>query len=230
MAEPAHSFRPSAVMQRRGTPAAGLEDFPTPPWATRALVTHVLCRPGCVELGHLVEQHAWEPACGRGHMARTLRETFRSVHATDVADWRGARVPRWHGQHAVQDFLQAGPPATPVDWIVTNPPFRLATEFVGRALGLGPRRGVAIFARTALIEGIGRFAGIYRDRPPAVVAQFVERVPLVKGRLDPRASTTTAYAWLVWQTDRPMLGTQLVWIPPCRKEIERDGDYDEGAE
>jgi hypothetical protein len=47
---------------------------------------------------------------------------------------------------------------------------------------------------------------------------------MVKGRLDRKASTATGYAWLVWELDRA--GTsKLMWVPPCRKHLERDGDY-----
>jgi len=60
------------------------------------------------------------------------------------------------------------------------------------------------------------------------VAQFSERVPMVRGRLDAKASTATGYAWVVWRKplDQP---TGLVWIPPCRKGLERLNDYDTGT-
>ena len=56
------------------------------------------------------------------------------------------------------------------------------------------------------------------------VAQYVERVPMVKGRLDRKASTATSYAWFVWESGHAG-PTELVWIPPSRKRLERDGDY-----
>jgi hypothetical protein len=47
---------------------------------------------------------------------------------------------------------------------------------------------------------------------------------MVKGRIDKKASTATGYAWLVWEKDG--LGhSEVVWIPPCRKVLEREGDY-----
>jgi hypothetical protein len=49
-------------------------------------------------------------------------------------------------------------------------------------------------------------------------------VPMVKGRVDQKASTATGYGWLVWENER-LAKTRLVWIPPCRKLLERDGDY-----
>ena len=108
-----------AVMAQRAEPNDSLDYFPTPPWATRALIEHVL-------IGHgwrrdtLAQDSCWEPACGEGHMARPLSEYFASVRATDVH-------PYGHGE--VQDFL-FNPPSRPVvDWVITNPPFRLAREF-----------------------------------------------------------------------------------------------------
>jgi hypothetical protein len=50
-------------------------------------------------------------------------------------------------------------------------------------------------------------------------------VPLVKGRLDANATTATSYAWLVWERGSNGL-PQLMWIPPCRRRLERAGDYD----
>jgi hypothetical protein len=46
---------------------------------------------------------------------------------------------------------------------------------------------------------------------------------MVKGRLTADGSTATAYCWLLWMRDVP--GTKLVWIPPCRKQLERPEDY-----
>jgi hypothetical protein len=48
---------------------------------------------------------------------------------------------------------------------------------------------------------------------------------MVKGRLDGKATTATGYAWFVWEKN--LAGTsRLMWIPPCRKQLERPGDYD----
>ena len=47
---------------------------------------------------------------------------------------------------------------------------------------------------------------------------------MVKERLDRKASTATGYCWLVWEKDM-QTKAQLMWIPPCRKTLERDDDY-----
>jgi len=47
---------------------------------------------------------------------------------------------------------------------------------------------------------------------------------MVKGRLDRKASTATGYCWLVWDKGERRK-SRLGWVPPCRKELERDTDY-----
>lgn len=228
--------RSSAVMQQRASPVHdALDDFPTPPWATRALATYLV---------DLKDLNVWEPACNRLYMANTLTEFAAAVHATDVHDYgRGG---------SLHDFLMSALPsdmaARPsffrgVDWIITNPPFVLGAEFALRALDVA-RRGVALFARCAFTEGQTRFADLFDKTPPTTVAQFTERVLLIKGRLvregtihpikGTRMSTATAYCWLIWDFGRMSVpdplglrpwATQYAWIPPCRLKLERPGDY-----
>jgi hypothetical protein len=197
-----------AVMAQRVEPSDSADDFPTPPWATRALLEHVL---GNEELS---SQTCLEPACGAGHMAKVLTEYFCAVDCSDALDY---------GYGATRDFLLYPRAANSVDWIVTNPPFRLAEEFILRSLNIA-RIGVAILARTVFLESVGRYNHIFRETPPAIVAQFSERVPMLRGRLDRNGSTATGYAWFVWMLKNTE-ASQLVWIPPCRKALERDADY-----
>jgi len=197
--------RSHAVMAQRKEPHDSLDFFPTPLWATRALCEHVIDLRGTV---------VWEPACGEGHMARALKEYAAVVRASDVYDY---------GYGDIADFLwYQDRPGT--DWIITNPPFPLAEEFAGKGLSLA-RIGVAVLVRSVFIESAGRYNSLFQNTPPSIMAQFVERVPMVKGRLDRAASTATSYCWLVWYRDSPWPGCKLRWIPPCRKTLERAGDY-----
>lgn len=213
-----------AVMAQRSEPHDSLDHFPTPPWATRALCEHVIDISGC---------SVWEPACGNGDMAGALGEyTAAQVWASDVHDY---------GVGVVHDFLWPRMPwlqPPPIDWIITNPAFRLAEQFILRGRQIA-RVGVAMLVRSVFIESVGRWESLFRNSPPDIMAQFVERVPMVKGRLDRRASTATSYCWLVWKQERETRNekierslvphssflTSLVWIPPCRAKLERDGDY-----
>jgi hypothetical protein len=47
---------------------------------------------------------------------------------------------------------------------------------------------------------------------------------MVRGRLDEKATTATGYAWLVWKKTEHN-SSKVVWIPPCRRELEKPDDY-----
>jgi hypothetical protein len=147
-------------------------------------------------------------------MARPLKEYFAEVHSFDAFDY---------GYAPSRDFLTAPYEAGGFDWVITNPPFRLAEEFVVRAMTIA-RVGVAILARTVFLESVGRYERIFKHQPLTKFAQFTERVPMIKGRLDAKATTATGYAWMVWEKSNTA-APQLVWIPPCRRDLERKGDY-----
>lgn len=197
-------------MSQRHEALDSLDDFPTPRWATRALLEHIL------DAEAVSEASCWEPTCGRGFMAETLSEYFESVRSSDI---------HAYGYGETIDFLKEplGLEA-PFDWVVTNPPFRLGEEFARRALRAATI-GTAMLVRTNFIEGVGRYRRLFEQYRPAIIGQFVERVPILKGRVDPSASTATGYCWIVW-TKEPVKRTELVWIPPCRRALERAGDYE----
>jgi hypothetical protein len=205
----------NAVMQRRREPKDSLDDFPTPPWATRAVMEHIL-EP---EFGLMRPMTCWEPACNRGYMARPLAEYFGRVHTSDIEDYG------WEGMDRETDFLFPGSETVlgDVDWIITNPPFRLAEQFIHRALTIA-REGVAIIQRNAFAEGDDRYKTIFQPRRPAIIAQHVERVPMQKGTCYDTSETATAYSWFIW-TREPSPFTRFEWIPKCRRQFERPGDY-----
>lgn len=159
-----------------------------------------------------------EPCANRGYMARPLSEYFGHVMASDVHDYG-------YG-YLVQDYL-FGPEShfDRTDWTFMNPPFRLAAEFIERALRLS-RIGVAVIVRTAFLEGIDRFETLFSVNPPWVVAIHTERVPMVKGRYDPKVASATSYSWLIWRNDTSeRLPTD--WIAPCRRRLEKAEDAHE---
>jgi hypothetical protein len=203
-----------AVMAQRAEPADSFDLFPTPPWATRALCE---CLAPQFDLRR---RRAWEPACGLGHMTRPLSEYFELVYGSDVVDY---------GTGAQRDFLFPGDEPA-FDWIITNPPFKLAEEFAHTAIDRATE-GVALLVRIAFLESVGRYAKLFAKRPPRTILQFTERVPMHKGRLVENGSTATAYCWLIWlcrpHHPTPSDSTSFCWIPPCRRSLERAGDYDE---
>lgn len=201
-------------MAQRHESADSVDDFPTPPWATRAFLEAVLGGSQALE-----SMSCLEPACHVGHMARPLSEYFQTVQSSDIVDY---------GFGEVSDFLVGEYPEKSFDWVITNPPFKVAEEFVQQGLRVA-RVGVAMLVRTVFIESVGRYDRLFSKSPPAYFAQYTERVAMVKGRLDRKASTATGYGWAVW-SKFPTTGTQLVWIPPSRKKFEFDRDYSDNTE
>lgn len=178
----------SAVMAHRVSAPDDLDYFPTPPWAARAgaiLIRSIDPEPGLT---------CWEPAAGGGHMAWGLEGHFVHVWQSDIHD---------HGASAERPLLTTGDfldpnfaPEISADWIVTNPPFVKGEAFVREAWRRA-NRGVAMLLRLQFLEGGARFR-LFHDLPLHAVAPFSERVPMVKGRWDPEASSATAYAWFIW--------------------------------
>jgi len=209
--QPTENYAVSAIKKNRDD---DVQDFPTPSWSTRALVEKVL-HPNNIPTH---EMTVWEPAANRGFMVNPLKEYFGYVFATDKYDYDG----RW----STLDFLTVSTHEVPaMDFVITNPPFSLAQEFIEKGLEIASF-GVAMLVRTSFLEGKKRHETLFSRFPPTAICQFVERVPMAKGRMKKETTTATAYCWLVWIKTAPLGNPAFLWIPPCRKELERDNDYD----
>jgi hypothetical protein len=112
-----------------------------------------------------------------------------------------SRQPTWSTTPAQtrtpQDFLFEMAAPTGIECIVTNPPFKLAGEFVEHALRLVPK--VIMLLRLAFIESERR-ANILDGGHLARMYVFANRLPMMHraGWAGPKASPTTCFAWFVW--------------------------------
>jgi hypothetical protein len=171
----------------------GPDFFPTPAWATFALVDNEDLR-----------GDVWESACGDGAMSRVLEQASKHVCSTDLYE-------RGYGE-AGQDFTVAKRAA---DNIVTNPPFNSAEAFVRQGTRLA-RRKFALLLRLAFLEGANRANTIFSKCPPSRVWVFSERITFYPAGAERKGSGTTAYAWFVWDKDAPGK-TELRWFKPGYK-------------
>ena len=207
----------AAVQAQRKSPTDTLDDFPTQPWAGRALCEYILD-------ADLSKYSVWEPACNRGYLALALAEYFGTVHTSDIFDY----PDKFFFMDRREDFLFPGSePAAPVDWIITNPPFKLGEQFVLRALDIA-QVGVAMLLRTQFLEGKGRYERLFNVQRPRITAVFSERLSLVHGKVDPESSQPTSYMWFVWMKHN-FGRTFQEWIPPCRARLERPNDYPDAS-
>src|SRR2546421_6153726 len=183
-------FKPT---MKRFADLDGPDFFPTPRWATFALIEN-----------EKFNGEIWECACGDGTMSRVLEETGQPVRSTDLYD-------RGFGEAGV-DFLTSHSGA---DNIVTNPPYNCAEGFVASGVKLAKRK-FALLLRLAFLEGANRAKTIFTHNPPARVWVFSERITFYPSGAEPKGSGTTAYAWLVWDKDAPG-STELKWFEPGYK-------------
>jgi len=174
---------------RGGAVRSALKDrkddlYESPPEATETLLR-------VEEIPHVI----WEPACGRGAISAVLEQAGRQVHSTDLVDY-GFGTPGI-------DFLletRAWTPATQA--IVTNPPYKLADQFVRKALDLVPT--VYMLLRWAYAEGVGR---------SDIIDNHLDRVWLGRERLPtmhrdgwdgPKVTNSAMpFAWFVF-TQKPV--------------------------
>ena len=183
-------FKPTA---KRFADLAGPDYFPTPAWATYALIDN-----------EKFEGDIWEPACGDGSMSRVLETTGLPVRSTDLFD-------RGYGEAGV-DFLTADSSA---DNVITNPPYNAAEAFV-EACSWKARRKFALLLRLAFLEGANRANTVFLRNPPSRVWVFSERITFYPSGVEPKGSGTTAYAWFVWDRATEER-TELKWLKPGYK-------------
>lgn len=187
-----------------------LDYFPTPPWAARAIAYRLKqYDPGACFIG--------EPACGEGHFAEPLREVFGDhMFASDIYDY---------GYGAVGDFFSLAQlyALDQTDWIVTNPPFSRAADFVEHGLRVA-RRGVIVLCRTAFLESCGREVMLYESASPLTcIMPFVERVPIQLGSWNPDLSSATSYSAFVFHKGRAPL-PHMPFKSGTRQTYTRDTD------
>lgn len=171
--------------------------YETPPVAVEALLR-------VESLPHRI----WEPACGPGSIVKVLRAAGHDVAATDLVDYGLAN------SKARRDFLMEQ--AAEADCIVTNPPFKLAGEFVEHARRLVPR--VYMLLRLAFLESERR-TDILESGDLARIWCFRKRLPMMHrhGWQGPtNANSGMAFAWFVWDRSHrgPTEFRRISWERP----------------
>lgn len=136
----------------------------------------------------------WEPACGAGHISEVLKNEYpnSTIYSSDLID-------RGYGDAGV-DFLEYD--GAKYDNIITNPPFKLAKEFIMKALEYSNSK-VIMFAKIQLLEGISR-KDMFLNTPLKFVYVFSSRQnPLRNGSpVDENGkkwASTMCFAWYVWE-------------------------------
>ena len=152
-----------------------------------------------------ISKNVWECACGQGHLSEALLDKGFNVLSTDLID-------RGYGKGGV-DFLAQ---SEKFDGdIITNPPYKFATQFIYKALSLvNEGNKVAMFLKIQFLEGKER-KKLFLKYPPKTVYVSSSRLLCAKnGEFDnmrKSGGSAVAYAWYVWE--KGFIGkTFIKWI------------------
>ncbi|GAB6013595.1 class I SAM-dependent methyltransferase [Viscerimonas tarda] len=159
--------------------------YATFPTAIDTLLTHVEI-PKDIKI--------WECACGEGHLSKRLIEKGYEVYSTDIINRNFGEVANFFD---CTEKLESG------IWILTNPPYKYAMEFVLHALELLQEGDCCImFLKLLFLEGQERYHKLFRPYPPKAVYVFSKRISCAKNGEFFRKeyqSSAVAYCWYVWQ-------------------------------
>jgi len=184
------AFKPTT---KRFADLNGPDYFPTPRWATYALMDN-----------ESFDGDIWECACGDGAMSEVLRLGSNKIISSDLYD-------RGYGEGGI-DFLKSN---RRVSNIITNPPYNSAEGFVEKGLTSAGNK-FALLLRLAFLEGANRSRTIFNENAPSRVWVFSERITFYPAGAEVKGSGTTAYAWFVWDKEATNT-TELKWFKPGYK-------------
>lgn len=153
--------------------------YPTPPECTHALLDWLKLSRGVV----------LEPACGDGAISKVIEARGLQVVSSDIRE-TGYGI----GLRNFLEFPAATREELPVDWIITNPPFSLAEEFIRKALSITPN--VAMLLKSQYWHANGR-AKLFGEHPPAAVLPLTWRPDFLNGERG--GAPTMEVAWTVWR-------------------------------
>lgn len=138
-----------------------------------------------------LHQNIWECACGMGHLSEVLKNRGYKVKSTDLID-------RGYGIGNI-DFLKSPPNSWDGD-ILTNPPYKLAKEFVEQALSVG-KNGcyIIMFLKIQFLEGKAR-RKLFSNYPPKYIYVNSERqTAYIKGDMSIKKGSAVCYCWFIWE-------------------------------
>ena len=167
----------------------------TPEWATDELLRNVRIDPNSSIL---------EPCSGEGNISSVLLQQFLRVSTNDIDESVNA------GYHV--DYLSAPEGWFPkYDWVITNPPFSKAFEFLKKAMP-ETKVGVALLLRLSFLEPTydrGDYLSLF---PPNYVIVLPRISFTGNGKTD---SVTTAWmVWKHWDTEH-----RIIVVPKENKHV-----------
>lgn len=200
-----------------------LDYYATPPSEVENILTQ-LRLPG--QVSNLL---ILEPSCGGGHMMEGIVNYFPMAEkrGTDIQERENpfleshqANFTEYHyGKE--YDFLSDDYPYESADFVIMNPPFKVATPFILHGLDIAQEM-LIVFGRTKLVESKGRYEEIFEKYPPTAIYQYIDRVACGKNGDFENTNGIEAHAWFIWdkhKMEKPYV-TEFHWLWSAKEGIK----------
>lgn len=140
------------------------------------------------------DKNIWEPCCGMNHITNVLKDNNYNVKTSDIID----RVN--DGSVEIIDFLNYNEKYN--GDIITNPPYKLATEFVYKSIEtITYGHKVAMFLKLTFLETKKRYE-LFKKYPPKVIYVASMRFGCSQTgefNTDGNTGSAIAYCWYIWE-------------------------------
>jgi len=203
----------------RHAPKEDGDFWPTPPWATRALVVHLW------EHGYAFKGATLlEPMAGAGHMAKTFEEYGAMVSAYDNRRWRG---DKFTGNYKTgqRDFLTQPPLPGKWAYVITNPAYADARATARRMFDMATH-GMAVLVRVQFLETRDATRLFEVIGEPTQILFFQDRISFKKNVVVRNAPRYFFHIWAFWDKQDPDPRPPIFIPYGSQPRFEKDTDYD----
>jgi hypothetical protein len=178
--------------------------YATPDIATKPLIEYLK-----VNYPDMHSDYIWEPACGKGHISKSLIDNGFNVLSTDIID-RGYRPGNYGNDY---NFLNNKNKHTDMH-IITNPPYKYAQEFVEKSIEImEDGKLCCMLLKLTFLEGNKRY-DMFQKYPPKHLLVFSNRINCALGgdfESTSKFGGAVAYGWYIWE--KGYTGkTMIEWI------------------
>ena len=167
----------------------GSDFYPTPCEVTLSLLNFLMIPKNKI---------IWEPACGDGDMSRVMQEIGYTVKESDIQ--KG------------EDFLEI--PIKECDWIITNPPFSKAEQFIRRCNQ--HNKPFALLLKSQYWHAKKRY-NLFDEITPSIILPLTWR-PDFCFRQRGRGSPLMDVMWVVWDLERKNHLNYPLYIPLLKQK------------
>jgi hypothetical protein len=140
----------------------------------------------------------WECACGEGHLSKEVESLGYKVLSSDLID-RGFGKQFNFVIGDVNKFLDENGMTKKIN-IITNPPYKIAQEFIERALNIiDDGYKIALFLPIRYLESKSRRALFTKYPIKTVYVSSSRIICAINGDFKSVTSSAVTYAWFIWQ-------------------------------